>query len=312
MGYGCSGIKAEPLDIVTQKPVPDIRGEVVWLICGEDTPRRYGLCARFVVTDIEKQPDGKTSVRGEGTLLEREIPLNDEPWFKPFLSDYQNFSLGFREIKQREYIDELERLIGATRKSRPSASKKQPAERPKQAKEQPAAAASKGQKETRPAPPSASPVADAPVEIFIAYAHEDRESLREVEKILKVISRDGSINYWHPDMTAPGSERQAEIKQNLDRARLVLLLISSDFIASNELHNVETEAMKRRSIGKTTVIPIIVRTCGWKDTPLAEIQVLPDDRRAVDEWSSKDAAFENVREGIRRVIAKLRGEPLPT
>ena len=312
MGYSCAGIEPNPLSIVTQKSVPDIRGEVVWILCGEGKPRRYGICARFIATSIEAEPDGSTIVAGDGTLLKREIPLNDEPWFKQFLSDYQNFSLGFREIKERAYIDEFERLMGATQKSRSSAPKKQPAERPKQAKEQPAAAASKAREETRPAPPSASPVADAPIDVFIAYSRKDEESRDEVEKILKVISRDESIKYWHPGMIEPGSERQAEIKQNLDRSRLILLLISSDFMASDELHDVQAEAMKRRTADKATVIPIIVRACGWEDTPFAEIRSLPDDPGSVDKWSSKDAAFKNIGKGIRRAIAKLRSEPLPT
>jgi hypothetical protein len=113
MGYGCAGIDDEPLSIVTEKPVQDIRGEIVWLLCGEGKPRRYGICARFIVKNIERRPGGETIVSGEGTLLKREIPLNNEPWFKAFLDDYQNFSLGFREIKEREYIEQLEKLLVA-------------------------------------------------------------------------------------------------------------------------------------------------------------------------------------------------------
>lgn len=303
MGYGCAGIKPDPLDIVTQKPVPDIRGEVVWILCGEGNPRRYGICARFVVTGIEKGPDGKTSVAGKGTLLKREIPLNDEPWFKQFLSDYQNFSLGFREIKERVYIDELERLMAPARKDGPSTPKEQPTERPKQT-----TARKTTVSEPRAERSGASPTKDEPLNIFIACSPKDQASLDEIETNLKAISWTEKISYWHTGMIAPGSDRQAEIKQNLSRARVILLLISSDFMASDDCRDISLEAMRRRSEGEVTVVPIIVRKCAWTKTPLAQIQALPADGRPVDDWPTKDAAFENIAMGIHKLITKLRGE----
>ncbi|XYI02550.1 protein NO VEIN domain-containing protein [Sorangium sp. So ce1128] len=111
MGYGCAEISTGPIGIVTQKRIPDVLGDVVWIICGEGKPRRYGLCARFIAEEIDSEDeDPETTVSGEGTLFTPDIPLSDEPWFKSFLANYQNFSLGFREIKEEEYIDRLEAL----------------------------------------------------------------------------------------------------------------------------------------------------------------------------------------------------------
>lgn len=111
MGYGCAEISTGPIGIVTQKRIPDVLGDVVWIICGEGKPRRYGLCARFIAQEIHSEDEEpETAVRGEGTLFTPDISLSDEPWFKNFLADYQNFSLGFREIKEQKYIDRLETL----------------------------------------------------------------------------------------------------------------------------------------------------------------------------------------------------------
>lgn len=111
MGYGCADIRTGPIGIVTQKRIPDVLGDIVWVICGEGKPRRYGLCARFIAQKIHSEDEGtETTVRGEGTLFTPDIPLSNEPWFKNFLADYQNFSLGFREIKEQKYIDRLEAL----------------------------------------------------------------------------------------------------------------------------------------------------------------------------------------------------------
>ncbi|WP_437737379.1 DUF3883 domain-containing protein [Sorangium sp. So ce1335] len=111
MGYGCGDLNRERIGIVTQKRIPDVLGDVVWIICGEGKPRRYGLCARFIAEEVNSEDEEpETTVRGKGALFTPDIPLSDEPWFKSFLSDYQNFSLGFREIKERKYIDHLEAL----------------------------------------------------------------------------------------------------------------------------------------------------------------------------------------------------------
>jgi hypothetical protein len=309
MGYGCAGIKPDPLDIVTQKPVTDIRGEVVWILCGEGKPRRYGICARFIVTDIEKGPDGTTSVAGKGTLLKREIPLNDEPWFKEFLSDHQNFSLGFREIKHQAYIDELEKLMAPSLKEGLSASKTQPAKRLEQTKEQPAPT-SAPRAEPHAARRGASLGKDEPVEVFIAYSHEDQGFLKEIEKSLKIISRTVNIKLWHARNITPGNEWRAEIAQNLGRAHIILLLVSRDFIASDYCHDVELkEAMRRHRAGEAIVIPIIFRRCEWQNTPLGGIQALPEGGEPVKEWKHEDVALSNIERGICAAIAKLRGEP---
>jgi hypothetical protein len=323
MGYGCAGIEEELLSIETQKSVPDITGEVVWILCGEGKPRRYGLCARFVVTDIDSEPGGKTIVSGEGTLLKREIPLNDEPWFKGFLEDYQNFSLGFREIRERKYIEHFERLLAAgsagKRKapqgsSRAAESKQSPRAAKKKTSQRSSArallsVASAAHEEKSPARGgNVGPAKDGPVELFIAYSHKDEEWRKALDPSLKIMERSGHIKRWHDREIAPGDDWRKEIDKNLSRAQIILLLISRDFLASDYCHDIELQkAMKRHDAGDAVVIPIIFRSCQWQDTQLGRLQALPRDSKPVRDWSDEDAAFLDIEQGIRLVIDKLRG-----
>lgn len=112
MGYSCD--KVDSFSIMTDKVITDLPGNMLWLINGEGKPKRYSLCASFIVNKVranEPLSGFKYFVSGEtGTFFRPQIPLNRLSWYKEFVKDYQNFSLGLREIKERKYIRELEEL----------------------------------------------------------------------------------------------------------------------------------------------------------------------------------------------------------
>lgn len=93
------------------------------------------------------------------------------------------------------------------------------------------------------------------------------------------------------------------LSDHLEEAKIVLLLVSA---ASNYCYDIEMRrAMARHKNAEACVIPVIVREVNWKGAPFSKLQALPTDAKAVTEWTSKDAAWRNVSEGIERVIANL-------
>src|ERR1700676_3238407 len=133
------------------------------------------------------------------------------------------------------------------------------------------------------------------VEVFFSYAHEDEMWRIELEKHLSNLQRKGLIAAWHDRKIAPGTEWANEIDTHLKTAQLILLLISSDFLASDYCWGVELqEAMRRQHAGEARVIPIILRPTDWDETPFAKLQALPTDGKPVILWPSPDEAFVNV------------------
>src|SRR5262249_8694092 len=57
--------------------------------------------------------------------------------------------------------------------------------------------------------------------------------------------------------------------------------------------------------GRTT-IPIILRPCDWKNTPLIQLQALPEDGKPVIEWRPRDNAFLGIANGIRLAVEEMR------
>ena len=71
--------------------------------------------------------------------------------------------------------------------------------------------------------------------VFFSYSHKDEGLRDELETHLKLLQRQGVISTWHDRKILPGSEWDHEIDHHLERARVILLLISADFIASGLL-----------------------------------------------------------------------------
>jgi len=152
----------------------------------------------------------------------------------------------------------------------------------------------------------------ANVEVFFSYAHEDETWRIELEKHLSILQRKGLIAAWYDRKIAPGTEWANEIDTHLKSAQLILLLISSDFLASNYCWGVELqEAMRRHHAGEACVIPIILRPTDWDETPFAKLQALPTDGKPVSLWHSPDEAFVNVALGIRTAIDEWQAKSLP-
>lgn len=113
MGYPCDAEDGNYFSIMTNKSVANLVGNKVWLISGEGKPRKYYLCEAFIVDEVgegDKRSAFKYYASGEGIPFRPPIPLSNLSWFKGFLADYQNFSLGLRDVREERYILELEQL----------------------------------------------------------------------------------------------------------------------------------------------------------------------------------------------------------
>jgi TIR domain len=144
------------------------------------------------------------------------------------------------------------------------------------------------------------------LEVFLSYAHQDQQLRREFDAHLSNLKRQGVISSWSDYDVVSGAKWRPQIMNNLNTAKLILLLISADFIASEFCYSIEmTRAIERHKANEARVLPIIVRPCDWKEAPFAELEVLPTGGRAVTRWPSLDGAFADVVQGIRRAIDDL-------
>jgi hypothetical protein len=149
-------------------------------------------------------------------------------------------------------------------------------------------------------------VADRAIELFYCYTREDERLLEQLHHHLALLQRQGLIRPWYDRRISAGSAWEQEIDSHLKSARVILLLVSPAFLASDHCYSTEVqEAMKRHEAGEAVVIPIILRPCEWKNTLFGKLHALPKDAKPLTQWRNRDAAFDNVVQGIRQVVQEV-------
>lgn len=164
-------------------------------------------------------------------------------------------------------------------------------------------------------PASRIPVANAaaaPIEVFVCYAHEDEAHRVALAKHLSALEDEGLIKLWHDRRVLSGREWPGEIDAAMARARVVLLLVSADFLASEFIRRVELpQALKRHASGAACVVPIVLRSCDWEPTALGRLQALPADGAPVVESAHPDQRFNAVTKGLRDLVRRLADAGAP-
>src|SRR6266699_3441905 len=115
------------------------------------------------------------------------------------------------------------------------------------------------------------------VNIFFCYTHEDEPLLVKLKSHLSPLQREQLINMWHDRDISAGIEWEREIDNHLNTAQIILLLVSPDFMNSEYCYSIEMKrALERYKAGEVIVIPVILRHCLWKRSPIGKLQVLPE------------------------------------
>ena len=157
-----------------------------------------------------------------------------------------------------------------------------------------------------PEPPVGS--SNQAIEVFFSYAHEDEQLRDKLAKQLKILERQGVIAAWYDRDISAGAEWANQIDQHLETAKVILLLVSDDFVASDYCYDTEMKrAMERHSTGEARVIPVILRRVdNWQSAPFGRLKALPKDAKPVTSWDNLDEAFADVARGIRKVVEQLK------
>jgi tetratricopeptide (TPR) repeat protein len=142
-----------------------------------------------------------------------------------------------------------------------------------------------------------------PITIFFSYAPEDKALSDELAMHLKALQRTHGIKTWGDQLLLPGEEWQQQIQRHLDTADLILLLISPDFLnTQDQWSSTINQAIQRHERGEARVIPILLRQCSWKETSLAHLDILPRDDIPVITWRDRDEIWCDIAKDLRYIV----------
>ena len=141
--------------------------------------------------------------------------------------------------------------------------------------------------------------------VFVSYSHRDREWKDRLVHHLVNLERGVPLDLWEESRFASVKEGQFEIEEALARARVVVLLISAEFLRSDGIRDPKVqEILARRKAQGVHVFPILLEHCPWYSIEeLTSISPRPSDRKVLAEFRDFLADSELVK--IAREILHL-------
>ena len=144
--------------------------------------------------------------------------------------------------------------------------------------------------------------------LFYSYCHKDERHKDAMEKSLSLLRRDGLLKEWSDQLILPGQPISQKVRDEMDRADILVFLLSQDFLASGECMKEWDYAKEVLSVKRPIFrIPIILADCAWKDLLNSDdIKALPKDGRPVTGFHAVDTAWHQVYDGLKAVIEQMR------
>lgn len=140
---------------------------------------------------------------------------------------------------------------------------------------------------------------------FVSYSHRDKVLCEEVVGALRSLEDAHKLIVWYDRSLVAGDEFTRLIEQKLAEARLVLLVVTGNFLASAWAAKEVRRALFDHHKQRGRVIPLILQDCAWQETEFGGLQALPTAGRAVERWPTRAEAMADIVDGVSEAIAEL-------
>lgn len=152
------------------------------------------------------------------------------------------------------------------------------------------------------------PVSHSAVErdsVFISYSHEDARWLKRLQVHLKPLTRRRRLAVWDDTQIKPGAAWKEEIRRALATAKVAVLVVSPNFLASDFITDEEVPPLL--AAAKESGLKVLwfaVSACSYKETDIERYQAVLDPRKPLAGLSEADidAAFVKICKEIGEAV----------
>lgn len=139
--------------------------------------------------------------------------------------------------------------------------------------------------------------------VLLLACARDRELADDVYEHLGLLEQQEVISLQRTDVLPAGVDVVVEKVSRLQRADMLLVLLSNDLLRDPECQVLVDRALLRLRAPSSPlrVIPVPLRPCAWKETALGVLQPLPLDGRPVTTMASLEEGLLAIAEGLRAV-----------
>ncbi len=144
--------------------------------------------------------------------------------------------------------------------------------------------------------------------IFFSYSRKDKDWLDRIKLVLKPALTGAKIEVWSDEEISPGMKWQDEIRIALTKARVAVLLVSPEFLASSYVQENELpEILNGAECQDITVVWVYVRPCMYEHTDIVEFQAAHDLKKPLSTMTASKADV-TVLEICKQIIRSYRRE----
>lgn len=147
------------------------------------------------------------------------------------------------------------------------------------------------------------------VKIFISYSHRDERYKEKLDTFCKNLFGDPDVDVWHDRHLSPGDNFDKKIMHKLAEADIIILLISSHFLASDYCYGKEMkEALSKQKRNQGIAFAVILEDCDWQSTALSDFIVLPKDGKPLKRFHSSKhpEVYNNITQRLRKCVADVQ------
>jgi formylglycine-generating enzyme required for sulfatase activity len=143
-------------------------------------------------------------------------------------------------------------------------------------------------------------------QLFISYSHADRDWVERLQKMIKPLVRSEALRLWDDSRIPPGAKWKAEIEKALASAKVALLLVSDDFLASEFVINKELPPLLRAAEHEgLCILWVCLGPCFYEATPIHDYQAVLPPEEPLEALSpvQQKAALKSIAVAIRDALS---------
>lgn len=141
--------------------------------------------------------------------------------------------------------------------------------------------------------------------IYIGYAwSKDAALAQELEDQLAPLNTSEShVIIWSERKVLPGDTTDREVDEHLNRAQIIVMIITASFLADERCQRLIRSALQRQQAGFVRLAPVLADFCLWDQSALGGLNPLPDRYRPVRNFANRNEAWHLVVRGIIELIS---------